>query len=101
MSLFAINVGGQKLDEIIFLLKELLLTEKKIMSHLDELTASVASQTSVVTSVVELLTKLSLALVDAGTDAVALKALNDNLVANTKVLADAVVANTPAVPVTP
>ena len=66
------------------------------MALLDQLTADVAADTSAVNSAVTLLNNLSAAIKAAGTDPVALKALTDNLEANTSALSAAVVANTPA-----
>lgn len=88
----------QKLDRILQLLTFKL---EKIMATLDQLTADVAADTSAVNSAVTLINGLAQQIKDAGTDPVALKALTDQLEANTASLSAAVVANTPAVPPAP
>lgn len=69
--------------------------QEKIMADLSQLQSDVAAQNTVVQSVVTLLQGLKAKLDAAGTDPVALKALSDQLEANTKALSDAVTANTP------
>ncbi len=66
------------------------------MAALDDLRTEVEEQGSVVDGAVTLLVGLKAALDAAGTDPVALAALSAQLDANTKKLADAIVANTPA-----
>ncbi len=65
------------------------------MAELSTLETDVAANTDVVASAVQLLQNLTQLIKDAGTDPVKLKALTDKLEANTKGLADAIVANTP------
>jgi len=92
------DLHTQALDTILeaqlLILKEL----KKIMSTLDQLTADVAAEDSAVDSAVVLLQGLKAALDAAGTDPAKLAALSADIQAKTKVLSDAVVANTPAAP---
>lgn len=66
------------------------------MSALDDLTAAVAANDTVVDSAVTLLQGLKAALDAAGTDPGKLAALSSDIAAKTKVLSDAVAANTPA-----
>ncbi len=72
-----------------------------IMSALDDLTAAVAAEDTVIDSAITLLKGLKDALDAAGTDPVALAALSADIAAKTTQLSDAVTANTPAVVVTP
>lgn len=68
--------------------------------ELDELTANVATNTSVVGSAITLLQSLK-ALLDeaiASGDMSKVKALSDQIGANDSALADAITANTPATP---
>lgn len=69
---------------------------EKIMATLDQLTADVAADTSAVNSAITLINGLAAQIKAAGTDPVALKALTDQLEANTSSLATAVTANTTA-----
>ena len=71
--------------------------EIKLAGELDELTLKVADTKTVVESAIVLLQGLKAKLDAAGTNPVALKALSDSLAASDTALADAVVANTPAV----
>lgn len=66
------------------------------MATLDQLTADVAADTSAVNSAIILINGLAAQIKAAGTDPVALKALTDQLEANTSSLATAVTANTTA-----
>jgi len=69
----------------------------QIMSkQLDDLTADVAAEDTVVDSAVILLNGLSAALAAAGTDPVKLQTLADDITAKTAALSQAVAANTPA-----
>lgn len=66
------------------------------MAALDELTAEVEENSTVIGSAVALIQGLKEKLDAAGTDPVKLKALSDQLDSNSKALAAAVAANTPA-----
>ncbi len=65
------------------------------MALLDTLTADVANLTTVDQSAVTLINGLAAQIKAAGTDPVALKALTDQMEAQTSALAAAVAANTP------
>lgn len=82
-------------------LTQILSKETQTMALIDDLTADVTAQTTVVGSAVTLLQGLKAALDAAGTDPAKLQAIKDGLDANTKTLADAVAANTPAAPPAP
>lgn len=71
------------------------------MSDLAALTAQVAQNTSVEQSAVTLIQGLASQLAAAGTDPVALSALQSQLNASATALAAAVTANTPAAPPAP
>lgn len=72
-----------------------LLTQgEKIMALLDQLTADVQADKDAVNSAITLINGLAQQIKDAGTDPAALKALTDQLEANTSSLAAAVTANT-------
>lgn len=66
------------------------------MATLDTLTADVAALTTVDASAVALINGLAAQIKAAGTDPVALKALTDQMEAQTATLSAAVTANTPA-----
>ncbi len=66
------------------------------MAAIDDLATAVAAEDTVIDSAITLLQGLSAALAAAGTDPVKLAALQSDITAKTKVLSDAVVANTPA-----
>ena len=68
----------------------------KIMTVLTDLQAAVAAEDTVIDSAITLLQGLSAALTAAGTDPVALAALNADITAKTASLAAAITANTPA-----
>ena len=70
----------------------------KMSIQLDNLTAQVAANTSVISSALTLIQGLAAQLASAGTDPVALQALYDSLAASDTALAAAVAANTPAAP---
>jgi len=76
--------------------RDLAQMENRIMAALDDLTAEVEENTSVVASAVTLLKGLKEKLDAAGTDPVKLKALSNQLDTQNKALAEAVAANTPA-----
>lgn len=69
-------------------------------AQLDTLTAQVTANNSAIDSAITLINGLAQQLIDAGTDPVKLQALSDSLVAEDTKLAQAIVANTPQVPVT-
>lgn len=66
------------------------------MATLDDVVTAVAAEDTVIDSVVTLLTDIKAKLDAAGQDPVKLQALSDDIAAQTKKMADAVVANTPA-----
>lgn len=66
------------------------------MAALDELTAEVEENSTVIGSAVALIQGLKEKLDAAGTDPIKLKALSDQLDSNSKALAAAVAANTPS-----
>lgn len=71
------------------------------MVDLTALTAQVTANTTVIESALTLINGFAAQLAAAGTDPVALKALQDQLAAEDTKLADAVAANTPAAPPAP
>ena len=79
-------------------LDTILRNQEKIMALIDDLTASVAAETTVETSMETLLTNISVALAAAGTDPAKLAALKTTIDANTAKMTALVVANTPAAP---
>ncbi len=70
------------------------------MATLDDVVAAVAAESTVVDSAVTLLTSLKAALdaAIASGDPTKIQAVSDSIGAQTKTLADAVAANTPAAP---
>lgn len=72
--------------------------EIKTMADLDNITAEVNENTSVVQSAITLLGNLSALITSLKNDPAALQALANQLDANSQQLAAAVVANTPAAP---
>ena len=89
-----------KVDAILFRLDIVNMEEVLLMADLNTVKDAVTAQTTVVGSVVTLLEGLSaqLAAAVAANDPVAIQAVADSISANTKMLADAVAANTPAAP---
>lgn len=83
-------------SKIIAKLDSITLKLKHMATDLTALTAAVAKDTEVDESAITLLNGLKAALDAAGTDPVALKALSDQIGANTDKLAAAVAANTPS-----
>ena len=71
-------------------------TLEKIMSALDDLTAAVAAEDTVIDSAVTLINGFAAQLAAAGTDATKLAALQADIKAKTATLSAAVAANTPA-----
>lgn len=77
-------------------LKTIIKKGTQIMTDLTEITTEVQENSDAIDSAVILLGKLKEMIDAAGTDPVKLKELSDMLDANSKRLAEAVVANTPA-----
>lgn len=71
------------------------------MAKIDEVLVEVEEQTTVIDSAITLLKNIKALLDAAGTDPAKLDEIKNALDTNTKKLADAVVANTPAEPVPP
>lgn len=94
-----------KLDQILQLIENLerlvLLQGKELMSALDDLTAQVATNTSVEQSAIVLIQGIAAALAAAGQDPVKLAALTSSLKTSADSLAAAVAANTPVAPPAP
>ncbi len=88
----------QRLDKTNETLTALTAQMEKLMSLIDDLTADVADERTVIDSAVTLLGNLSDQLAAAGNDPVKLAALKDAIDANKATLAAAVVKNTPAAP---
>ncbi len=84
-----------KLD---FIYRRLLHKLEATMAAVDDLTAQVAANTSVIESAITLLGNIKALLDAAGTDPAKLAALSATLAAEDDKLAAAVVANTPAAP---
>jgi len=84
-----------RLDVVLNALFHVLLLEYHIMDMLDDLTAKVENNGSVIDSAIVLLRGLKSKLDACGTDPVKLAALSASLGQKTTALADAVVANTP------
>lgn len=80
------------LEKLNFLIQQ----NTKIMADLSKLEQEVSENKTVMQSAVTLLQGLKQKLDEAGTDAVKLKELSDELDSNTNALAEAVSANTPA-----
>lgn len=87
---------NQAQNAILEKLDEILGKEDKIMSALDDLTAQVAADTTVIQSAVTLINGIAAQIAAAGTDPTKLAALTASLKANDDSLAAAVTANTPA-----
>jgi hypothetical protein len=84
------------LNMILSLLRTVIKEENTIMSDLTQITADVANNTTVVGSALTLINGFAAQLAAAGTDPVALGALQTQLETNSSQLAAAVAANTPA-----
>ena len=98
----------QKLDSIISLLHQIapilsLLQSQgvSIMADLSTIQTEVAANTNAIQSAITLLTQLSDLLHAAANDPAQVRAIADQLKANSQSLADAVVANTPSAPTPP
>lgn len=87
-----------RLDQVLAMLGRLMQQGAQLMPTLADLTKAVAEQSSVEASVETLLSGLKQQLADAAqaNDPTAVQALLDSVHANTRRLADAVAANTPA-----
>lgn len=79
-------------------LERLIQLEEQEMSDLTQITDEVAENTSAVESAVTLLSTLAEEIRSNASDPMALAALADQLDANNRTLADAVLANTPSAP---
>jgi hypothetical protein len=89
---------SEKLDEVLRLLRTIAKVEVFTVANLDEIRDAVAGNTDAVNSAVQLMVSLADALEAAASDPAQVTELAQQLRANTQVLADAVVANTPAAP---
>jgi hypothetical protein len=89
-----------KFDQILSLLKTVLMKETQMAGELDALAAEVTANTDAEASAVILLGQLHDLLVAAGTDPAKLTALTQQLATSKDTLAAAIVANTPAAPTT-
>lgn len=100
MDPFCIHMHHHFDPELVDALVKLYVQGDKIMALLDNLTAAVAAESTVVDSAVALLNglKTQLDAAIASNNPAAIQAVSDAIGAQTKTLADAVVANTPAVP---
>ena len=79
-------------------LNRILLNQEKIMSALDDLTAQVAANKTVIDSALALINGIAARITAAGTDPAALAALTTSLKSEDDALAAAVAANTPPTP---
>src|SRR5438876_3869629 len=95
-ALIAKAFDPQSLVRIERKLDQLLKQEQLIMAAIDDLTAEVARDTTVIGAATTLINGFAAQLAKAGTDPAKLKALQDSLKTNTDTLAAAVAANTPA-----
>lgn len=82
-----------QLSTLTALVTNIVATETQIMANLDGLTAQVAQTITVEQSAITLIQGLAAAIAAAGTDPTALQALQDNLLASSTALADAIAAN--------
>jgi len=104
MSLRRAEAGIARLEALFWRLDDRLRLitkmEHKMSQEMDRLRAAVTAERTVSASIVTLLNDINQKLRDAGAsgDPAALMALADEIEANTKALADAVVANTPPAP---
>lgn len=94
---FHFDLGiGQQLDQIQYLLQQILGKETQIMADLTSLETQVKANTDVEASAILLLQGLAAQLAAAATDPAKVQALADQLKASADNLAAAIVANTPA-----
>lgn len=84
-----------KLDAILLTLRALTQREVLMSQQLDDLTAQVRANSTVLQSAITLINGIADRIKAAGTDPVALQALTDELAAKDADLSAAVVANTP------
>ena len=84
--------------ETLKLLRKILNEVSKMSAALDNLTAKVTAEETVISSAIALITGIKAALDEAlaANDTAAIQALSDKIGADTQALADAVTANTPA-----
>jgi hypothetical protein len=75
-----------------------LANQGKIMSALDDLTAAITQEDTVIASAITLINGFAAQLAAAGTDPTKLAALQADVTAKSEALAAAVAANTPAAP---
>jgi len=85
--------------ETLKLLRKILNEVSKMSAALDNLTAKVTAEETVISSAIALITGIKAALDEAlaANDTAAIQAISDKIGADTQALADAVTANTPAV----
>src|SRR6266550_4672241 len=97
-----VSVDLSEIESLLFRIDvkvdQLLSQGEKAMALIDDVVADVHAQKTVTDSAVALLMQLKAALDAACTDPAKLQEVKDLLDANTKEIADAVTANTPAVP---
>ncbi len=84
-----------KLNRILFFVERIFELQGAIMAELDDLTAQVAANKTVIDSALVLINGIADRIKAAGTDPAALKALTDSLKSEDDALAAAVTANTP------
>jgi hypothetical protein len=84
--------------DVLFLL---LHYEKRTMSAITDLQAVVTKEDNVIQAAIALINGFATQLAAAGTDPVALQALQDDIATHTQALANAVAANTPVAPPAP
>ncbi len=89
-----------KLNRILFFVERIFELQGAIMAELDDLTAQVAANKTVIDSALVLINGIADRIKAAGTDPAALKALTDSLKSEDDALAAAVTANTPPAPPT-
>lgn len=84
------------MDEVVQLLRSILMKEDTIMAQIDDILADVTDESTVDDSIITLLTSLSAQLAAAGTDSVKLAQVKTLIDSNKAKIAAAVVANTPS-----
>ena len=92
-----IHQNGAVIDCLVSILTK----EDQIMTNLVSLTAALAAETDAVKAAVALITSLAEQVKAVSDDQAAVDALADQFLAQSKALADAVAANTPAAPEAP
>ena len=83
-------------SELAGMLRLILANQEKIMSALDDLTAAVAAEDTVIDSAIALINGIPALIAAAGVDPAKLAALQTDIKAKSTALAAAVAANTPA-----